>query len=118
MRLTKTLRMALAPAVLFGWRIEVNRSGRAIWDGDTALPFRSHKSLETLVSKKLMEQVHSAPGWQEFRATPQAREYLCRRCHRGRIYAEGPNGYDHPVAVCDACDGVGLLLTPNGWECC
>ncbi len=104
-------REALKPVVVFGWTIEFRNTEHGLWDGDTTLPFRAHKTLSLLCDKRLMEAVLSPPGWKVYRATKVAREYLCRKesCFQGRTLDD--DGVE--IGRCQDCDGTGLMLMPN-----
>lgn len=56
MKITKRERTALAPAVLYRWKIWTF-GNRLFWDGDITLHFRAEKTLEALVRKGLMDRI-------------------------------------------------------------
>lgn len=112
--LNKALRNVLQPALLYGWEIEWSGK-RALWEGDTTMPFRAIASLEKLISYGLMEITCSTHGCHSYRHTKRALSYTCRApgCNRGSLYEEGPDGYDVETRKCVACDGTGVTLAPS-----
>lgn len=114
MRLTRAMRKALQPAVIYGWVLEVSRTGRVLWGGDTTSLFTAHGALGKLVYAGLMERVRSPYG-ETFRKTELSKTYVCAApgCHMGGIYGESPDGFDEQIGKCPACEGTGLTLEPR-----
>lgn len=100
MKITKRERTALAPAVLYRWKIWTF-GNRLFWDADPTLPFRAEKTLEALVRKGLMVRELG----DVYRATGLARSLQCPSCQSGKLYEE-----DTAVGNCEKCQGTGLRL--------
>jgi hypothetical protein len=109
-KLSKRERTILREAIVFGGRIEMNRLGRAWWDGDKLAPFHAIETLDRMVAKGLMEVLSETYGWSSFRATQEAHAYRCRarNCLKGSIYAEASNGFDEEIGKCVVCGGMGI----------
>lgn len=96
----------LHSAVVLRLEVEYCR-GKATWGGDYLEPFRAHETLKGLVKSGLMESVLDG---RYFRATPQAREYVCRYCFQGMVYAAVDSD---EIVKCKVCNGKGLVRMPQ-----
>lgn len=100
MKIGKRERKALAPALLYGWKIYTRGRGAWRWDDDETMPFLALESLQSLVRKGLMECC-----FDEYRATALARTLRCSHCHQGKLYQD-----DEEIGACTHCDGTGVVL--------
>lgn len=99
-KIGKRERKALAPALLYGWKIYTRGRGAWRWDDDATMPFLAVESLQSLVRKGLMEWC-----FDEYRATALARTLRCKYCHQGKLYQD-----DEEIGACKRCDGTGVVL--------
>ncbi|WP_448175843.1 hypothetical protein [Morganella morganii] len=98
----------LAPAVLYGWRIEKSRlhkQGR--WDGDYLMPVTIGSVAEKLISLGLLEKltIGHVEGAFSLRLTNKGYSLRCRECHNGWLY----DNNDEITGKCPVCDGIGVV---------
>lgn len=110
--LSKREQDVLSVAIKFGWEIQYDSKGRAVWDGDSLLPFRAHATVERLIRRGLMARISDGLYGCLIRATDKAHAYRCKAagCQRGTVYEDDEHGcYSREVGKCPVCNGTCVL---------
>jgi hypothetical protein len=109
LRISKTERNILIPAVVIGWDILDITGKRGYWDGDKNMRVGIGPVIDGLVEKGILRRFNGQNGCSSIDAqTDLARSLKCRarRCHAGEIF----NNEDDVIGLCESCDGTGLTL--------
>lgn len=109
-KLNKRELQYLAPAVLYGWRIEkfhFYKQGR--WDGDYLMPVSIGKVAQRLTKLGYFDKVDDKYYDNAFflRATEKAKKLKCKACRNGWVLSEDDDCDDREQ--CSACSGIGLV---------
>ena len=110
MKLSKTERKFIAPAVNYRYKIEsVGIAGRFAWDGDPLCMVTVGPVCRKMVMNGILDEFaerHSS--W--FKLSKLGEKYRCNSCLNGELYTfDEEQGFDVAAGKCAKCDGIGVL---------
>jgi hypothetical protein len=102
-RLTKREPDYIRPAVIYGWRIEVQHWRKTpCWDGDGLMPVRVGRLCQSLIDGGYLERIEDRfyKNQATIKATQKGFELACRKCSgKGKIF----NDDDIEIGDCPHC---------------
>lgn len=92
----------ILPAVLYGWKIELQHWLRTPhWEGDKDCPVKVGKVCEALIQDGYLVRYDDShyPNQATIRATPKGYALKCRKCSKGELYDDN----DEKIGNCPHC---------------